>query len=89
MKPAGNRHEDTTAWLAGQGIEVCPTMLGERVTYQDAYAQGLGVSETEPSGKAAQEIKLVYSYTSNIISIGNARWTLKVSLSDRTSFGSP
>jgi cellulose biosynthesis protein BcsQ len=25
VKPAGNRHEDTTAWLAGQGIEVCPT----------------------------------------------------------------
>jgi chromosome partitioning protein len=69
VKPAGNRHEDTTAWLAGQGIEVCPTMLGERVTYQDAYAQGLGVSETEPSGKAAQEIKLVYSYTSNIIGL--------------------
>jgi chromosome partitioning protein len=44
-------------------------MLGERVTYQDAYAQGLGVSETEPSGKAAQEIKLVYSYTSNIIGL--------------------
>jgi chromosome partitioning protein len=69
VKPAGSRHEDTVAWLAGRGIEVCPTMLGERVTYQDAYAQGLGVSETEPLGKAAQEVKLVYSYTRNLIGL--------------------
>src|ERR1700694_1137486 len=44
VKAAGTRHEDTMAWLSGQGVEVCPAMLGERVTYQDAYAQGLGVT---------------------------------------------
>lgn len=42
VKASGTRHEDTTAWLETQGIEVCPAMLGERVSYQDAYAQGLG-----------------------------------------------
>jgi chromosome partitioning protein len=73
VKATGTRHEDTTAWLQNQGVEVCPVMLGERVTYQDAYAQGLGVSEAEPSGKAAQEIKAVYMYISSILDLPTNR----------------
>jgi chromosome partitioning protein len=48
---------------------VCPYTLGERVTYQDAYAQGQGVSEAEPGGKAAQEITKVYMYISNFVGL--------------------
>jgi chromosome partitioning protein len=73
VRAVGNRHEDTAAWLARQGVEVCPVTLGERVIYQDAYAQGLGVSEAEPGGKAAEEVKQVYFYTSQILDLPTRR----------------
>jgi chromosome partitioning protein len=73
VKPAGTRHEDTTAWLTGQNVEVCPIMLGERVTYQDSYAQGLAVSEIEPAGKAALEVEGVYKYISSLLDLPTRR----------------
>ncbi len=73
VKAAGTRHEDTTAWLREQGVEVCPAMLGERVTFQDAYARGLGVCEADPTGKAAQEIRQVYEYASKLIGLETGR----------------
>lgn len=73
VRSAGTRHEDTTAWLVEQGVEVCPASLGERVTYQDAYAQGLGVLEAEPTGKAAEEIRQVYLYASGLLGLPTRR----------------
>jgi len=73
VKAAGSRHEETASWLAAQGVEVCPVTLGERVTYQDAYAQGLGVSEAEPLGKAALEIQEVYKYVSRLLDLPTTR----------------
>ncbi len=69
VRAAGSRHEDTTAWLEQQGVEVCPFVLGERVIYQDAYAQGLGVTEVEADGKAADEIRQVYLYASRLLGL--------------------
>lgn len=57
---AGSRQDETRAWLEQQGMPVCPATIGDRVTFQDAYAQGLGVTEYEPSGKAAAEVRQVY-----------------------------
>jgi chromosome partitioning protein len=73
VRAAGSRHEDTVEWLAGQGVEVCPAMLGERVIYQDAYARGLSVTEAEPGGKAAEEIKAVYLYASGLLELPTRR----------------
>ena len=73
VRAAGTRHEDTTAWLQAQGVEVCPATLGERVTYQDAYAEGRAVCEAEPGGKAAQEIRQVYLYISKILGLPTSR----------------
>jgi chromosome partitioning protein len=69
VRPTGSRHEETTAWLAAKGVEVCPVSLGERVVFQDAYALGLGVSEVEPNGKAAEEMLHVYKYTCSILGL--------------------
>jgi chromosome partitioning protein len=73
VKAVGSRHEDTAAWLEAKGIEVCPVNLGERVTYQDAYAQGMGVSEADPNGKAALEIQQVYKYISKLLDLPTNR----------------
>jgi chromosome partitioning protein len=48
-------------------------MLGERVIYQDAYARGLSVTEAEPAGKAAEEIKAVYVYSSRLLGLPTLR----------------
>ena len=69
VRAAGSRHAETMAWLAAKGVEVCPFTLGERVIFQDAYALGLGVSEAEPGGKAAEEIQQVYKYTCNVLGL--------------------
>ncbi|MBV8521303.1 MAG: AAA family ATPase [Acetobacteraceae bacterium] len=73
VRVAGNRAEETTAWLAARGVEACPSTLGERVIFQDAYAMGLGVSEAEPGGKAAEEIHQVYNYTSLLLGLPTQR----------------
>jgi chromosome partitioning protein len=75
VRTAGTRHYDTTVWLEQKGVEVCPHVLGERVIYQDAYAQGLGVMEVEPGGKAAQEIRQVYLYASRLLGLSTKRRT--------------
>jgi len=67
IKPTGSRHEETAAWLARQGVEVCPIGLGDRVAFQDAYALGQSVTETDPHGKATDEIRQVYTYACSLL----------------------
>ncbi len=62
VKPFGSRHVETAQWLEKQGMAVCPATIGERIVFQDAYGRGQGVSEIEPDGKAALEIRNVYKY---------------------------
>jgi chromosome partitioning protein len=73
VKAAGTRHEETATWLREQGVEVCPAILGERVTYQDAYAAGLAVCEAEPNGKATLEVREVYKYLSSLLDLPTKR----------------
>lgn len=69
VKPFGRRHAETGAWLEQQGLPVCPATVGDRITFQDAYAQGQGVAEYEPGGKAAAEIRQIYLYISRLVNL--------------------
>jgi len=69
VKSFGTRHDETKSWLEQQGMQVCPVMIGDRITFQDAYAQGLGVSEYEPYGKAAAEVRKVYLFISREVGL--------------------
>lgn len=73
VRAAGSRHDASTAWLVEQGVEVCPAALGERVVFQDAYAQGLGVAEAEPGGRAAEEVRAVYLYAAGLLGLPTSR----------------
>jgi chromosome partitioning protein len=73
VRSVGTRHADTTEWLTAQGVEVCPVTVGERVAYQDAYAQGKAVREIEPGGRASQEITEVYLYIAGILGLPKDR----------------
>jgi chromosome partitioning protein len=67
VKPTGTRHEETKAWLEQMRMPVCPTTIGDRVTFQDAYASGLAVSEYEPGSKAAKEIEALYTDIASLL----------------------
>jgi chromosome partitioning protein len=47
------------------GVKVLQTRLYQRIVYRRSFSEGLGISELEPSGKAAKEFeelaKLLYS----------------------------
>lgn len=55
-KPFGTRHKESAAWLGQSKISVSDTVIGDRITFQDAYAAGQGVSEYAPSSRAADEV---------------------------------
>lgn len=66
---AGKRHEEAADYIAGLGfaLPVCPARLSHRVAFADADVMGLAAQEYDPGGKAAEEIKLVYKYTSKLL----------------------
>lgn len=67
VKPRGERHRETADWLKAQTIPVCPVTLGDRVTYQDAYAHGLTPVEYDPPSKAADECRELYNFIFNLL----------------------
>jgi chromosome partitioning protein len=69
VKAQGSAHEAATEWLKSNGVEVAPVSLGERIIYQNAYAQGLSVSEMEPQGKAAHEIQQLKKLTCQLVDV--------------------
>jgi chromosome partitioning protein len=54
----GKRAAEFSALITKRGFPVIPVAIVERLSYPDAIAEGLGVSEWEPSGKAAAEISV-------------------------------
>jgi hypothetical protein len=52
---------------------VAPVMISERIVYQHAYARGLGVTEAEPSGKAAAEIQQLNKLTCQHVELSTDR----------------
>jgi chromosome partitioning protein len=73
VKPTGTSHEAAAEWLKQFNLEISPVTIGERIIYQHAYAQGLGVSEAEPKGKAAQEIQQLYMLTCQHVDLPTRR----------------
>jgi chromosome partitioning protein len=57
------RARDVGSSLARHG-EVCPVRMASRNAYADALALGLGVTEFEPKGKAAAEMRRMWSWVS-------------------------
>jgi chromosome partitioning protein len=67
VKAKGTRHTETADWLAAQGIEVCPVVIGDRVTYQDAYAAGQTPPEFDPRSKAATECEELNRFVGQLL----------------------
>lgn len=52
---------DARTLAAATGLRVAQTVLRERSAYRAAWPHGLGVTEYEPAGKAAQEVELLHN----------------------------
>jgi len=63
----GDREGQAEEFIQTKQIPVCPARLGNRVAYEDSDTLGLTPLETEPSGKAAAEIELVYQFTTKLL----------------------
>jgi len=59
--PRGYRIREAEQGLSVLGM-VCPVHTVMRNTYQDALGAGLGVTEYEPEGKAAQEVRELWDW---------------------------
>lgn len=67
VPPRGTRHDQAREALARFSMPVCPAMLTQRAAFGDAGTVGLTALESDRNGKAAQEIRLVYKYTTRLL----------------------
>jgi chromosome partitioning protein len=56
VEPQLRETEQAQAFIAKAGIALAPVYLSKAVAYHRAITAGLGVTEFEPAGKAAQEV---------------------------------
>ena len=56
-------YEEAGELVDSYGTPPCPVVLPDRAAYRHASAQGATVTETEPAGKAASEVRELYKWT--------------------------
>lgn len=67
VRPQGDRSQQAEDFITAKSFPVCPARLGSRVAFEDSDTLGQTPQETEPSGKAAQEITQVYMFTCKLL----------------------
>jgi chromosome partitioning protein len=60
--PRGSRTKEAERGLLVFGLSVSPITIGNRAAYADAYGSSLGVTEYEPAGKAAEEMRALWTW---------------------------
>lgn len=67
VEPRLPETEQARSLIAKLGLALAPVYLSKAVAYQRAIAAGLGVTEFEPTGKAAQEVLSLLSWASRLL----------------------
>jgi chromosome partitioning protein len=57
---ASRQIAETSAYIEGLGVQICPVMFGERAAFHRAASAGAVAMEAEPEGKAAAEVKALW-----------------------------
>lgn len=60
--PSGREVDDTVKVIEALGATLAPVRIGQRVAYSRAQQSGRAAQELEEGGKAAREIKELYTY---------------------------
>lgn len=63
--------------VAAYGTPPCPIVIPDRAAYRHASAEGLSVLETEPTGRAADDIRQLYAWTCRQVGLSTRRTTRK------------
>lgn len=71
----GTRHEQAAQAITGMGLEVCPIYVGQRVAFEYAMQAGQSVTEYEPDGRAASDIRQLYNTICQIVGMSNKERT--------------
>jgi chromosome partitioning protein len=69
VEPQLRETEQAQAFIAKAGIALAPVYLSKAVAYHRAITAGLGVTEFEPAGKAAQEVLSLLKWISGLIDL--------------------
>ncbi len=67
VPPQGLRHQQAADAVRALGIAVCPVHIGQRVAFEYAAQLGQSVTEFEPEGRAALEIRQLYKSICRIL----------------------
>jgi chromosome partitioning protein len=67
VPPQGSRPEQATQAIRDMGLELCQVQVAQRVAFEYASQAGLGVTEYEPAGRAASDIRQLYEQTRQIV----------------------
>ncbi len=67
VRPQKSRSEEAEAAIKAQSFPVCPVRVGFRVAFEDSDMTGQTPLETEPNGKAAEEIRQLFQYVRKIM----------------------
>lgn len=63
VPPQGSRPEQAAQAIRDMGLDLCPIYVGQRVAFEYATQAGQGVTEYEPAGRAASDIRQLYEET--------------------------
>ena len=63
--------------VTGYGTPPCPVIIPDRAAYRHASAEGLSVLETEPGGRAAEDIRNIYDWTCRQVGLSTRRSSRK------------
>lgn len=67
VRPQLERSQEAEEFIRRHSIPVCPGRIGHRVAFEDSDTLGQTPQETEPKGKAADEIAAVYRYVRKLV----------------------
>ena len=67
-------YEEAGELVESYGTPPCPVILPDRAAYRHASAQGATVTEIEPAGKAASEVREFYKWTCRQLSMSAPRF---------------
>jgi chromosome partitioning protein len=68
VKPIGNRHIEATETMQKLGVDVLPTMLGDRVAFMDMLVEGRTPFEYDAGSAAAKESTALYQHVNMLLS---------------------
>lgn len=69
IEPQGTLHIEARDTLEQLGVDVLEPGLGRRVAFHHSVIEGLGVTEFEPDGKAATEVRKLFKTVCKLVGV--------------------